>query len=77
VNVGFRINLANDEERMHMAPDPCCYVLGLAATAPAGQEFFYNTAALTLLSAMIRKATGRTLDDLPEQRCSSLWALPA
>ena len=53
----------NDEERMHMAPDPCRYVLGLAATAPAGQEFFYNTGALTLLSAMIRKATGRTLDE--------------
>jgi CubicO group peptidase (beta-lactamase class C family) len=49
----------NDEERMHMAPDPCRYVLGLAATAPAGQDFFYNTGALTLLSAIIRKATGR------------------
>ncbi len=53
----------NDEARMHMAPDPCRYVLGLAATAPAGQEFFYNTGALTLVSAMIRKATGRTLDE--------------
>ena len=53
----------NDEARMHRAPDPCRYVLGLAATAPAGQEFFYNTGALTLLSAMIRKATGRTLDE--------------
>jgi CubicO group peptidase (beta-lactamase class C family) len=53
----------NDEERMHMAPDPCGYVLGLAATAPAGQEFFYNTGALTLVSAIIRKATGRPLDE--------------
>src|SRR5713101_6584066 len=53
----------NDEERMHMAPDPCRYVLGLAATAPAGQDFFYNTGALTLLSAIIRKATGRPLDE--------------
>jgi CubicO group peptidase (beta-lactamase class C family) len=53
----------NDEARMHRAPDPCRYVLGLAATAPAGQEFFYNTGALTLLSAIIRKATGRTLDE--------------
>jgi CubicO group peptidase (beta-lactamase class C family) len=53
----------NDEVRMHMAPDPCRYVLGLAATAPAGQEFFYNTGALTLLSAIIRKATGRPLDE--------------
>jgi CubicO group peptidase (beta-lactamase class C family) len=53
----------NDEERMHMAPDPCRYVLGLAATAPPGQEFFYNTGTLTLLSAIIRKATGRPLDE--------------
>jgi CubicO group peptidase (beta-lactamase class C family) len=53
----------NDEVRMHMAPDPCRYVLGLAATAPAGQEFFYNTGALTLLSAIIHKSTGRPLDE--------------
>src|SRR5215475_6873258 len=53
----------NDEARMHMAWDPCRYVLGLAATAPAGQEFFYNTGALTLVSAVIRKATGRPLDE--------------
>jgi CubicO group peptidase (beta-lactamase class C family) len=53
----------NDEARMHRAPDPCRYVLGLAATAPAGQAFFYNTGALTLVSAIVRKATGRPLDE--------------
>jgi CubicO group peptidase (beta-lactamase class C family) len=53
----------NDEVRMHMARDPCRYVLGLAATAQAGQGFFYNTGALTLVSAIIRKATGRPLDE--------------
>ena len=53
----------NDEERMHMAPDPCRYVLSLPATTPPGQEFFYNTGALTLLSAIVRKATGRPLDE--------------
>src|SRR5215510_145705 len=53
----------NDEERMHRAWDPCRYVLGLAATAPAGQDFFYNTGALTLVSAIIRKATERPLDE--------------
>jgi CubicO group peptidase (beta-lactamase class C family) len=53
----------NDEARMHRAPDPCRYVLGLPVTAPAGQEFFYNTGALTLLSAIVRKATGRPLDE--------------
>jgi CubicO group peptidase (beta-lactamase class C family) len=53
----------NDEARMHMALDPCRYVLGLAVAAPAGQEFFYNTGALTLVSAIIRKATGRPFDE--------------
>jgi CubicO group peptidase (beta-lactamase class C family) len=53
----------NDEVRMHRASDPCRYVLGLPATAPPGQEFFYNTGALTLVSAVVRKATGRPLDE--------------
>jgi CubicO group peptidase (beta-lactamase class C family) len=53
----------NDEQRMHMAQDPCRYVLGLESAAPPGQEFFYNTGALTLLSAIVRKATGRPLDE--------------
>ena len=53
----------NDEARMHRASDPCRYVLGLPATAPAGQEFLYNTGALTLVSAIIRKASGRPLDE--------------
>jgi len=57
----------NDEERMHMASDPCRYVLGLAATSPAGQAFFYNTGALTLVSAIVRKATGRTLDEFARE----------
>jgi CubicO group peptidase (beta-lactamase class C family) len=53
----------NDEARMHMAWDPCRYVLGLPVTAPAGQEFFYNTGALGLVSAIIRKAAGHPLDE--------------
>jgi CubicO group peptidase (beta-lactamase class C family) len=53
----------NDEVRMHMASDPSRYVLGLPVTAPPGQEFFYNTGALTLVSAVVRKATGRPLDE--------------
>ena len=53
----------NDEVRMHMAQDACRYVLGLPVTAPAGQGFFYNTGALALLSAIVRKATGRPLDE--------------
>ena len=57
----------NDEARMHMAWDPCRYVLGLPVTAPAGQEFFYNTGALALVSAIIRKATGRPLDEFARE----------
>jgi len=53
----------NDEARMNMAWDPYRYVLGLPVTAPAGQEFFYNTGALRLVSAIIRRATGRPLDE--------------
>jgi CubicO group peptidase (beta-lactamase class C family) len=52
---------------MNMARDPCRYVLGLPATAPAGQEFFYNTGALMLVSAIIRKATGRPLDQFARE----------
>jgi CubicO group peptidase (beta-lactamase class C family) len=53
----------NDEARMRIAWDPCRYVLGLPVTAPAGQEFFYNTGALALVSAILRKATGRPFDE--------------
>src|SRR4051812_37512866 len=56
-------DFSNDEARMRMAWDPCGYVLGRPVTAAAGQEFFYNTGALTLVSAIIRKATGRPLDE--------------
>jgi CubicO group peptidase (beta-lactamase class C family) len=57
----------NDEERMHRASDPCRYVLGLPATAQPGQEYFYNTGALTLVSAIVRKATGRSLDEFARE----------
>jgi CubicO group peptidase (beta-lactamase class C family) len=57
----------NDDSRMHMASDPCRYVLGLPVTAPAGQEFFYNTGALTLVSNIMRRATGRLLDEFARE----------
>src|SRR5499427_8353452 len=57
----------NDEARMHMARDPCRYVLGLPAMTPAGQQFFYNTGALTLVSAVVRKAAGRPLDEFARE----------
>lgn len=57
----------NDEVRMHRASDPCRYVLGLPVTAPAGQGFFYNTGALTLVSAIIHKVTGHPLDEFARE----------
>jgi CubicO group peptidase (beta-lactamase class C family) len=57
----------NDEARMNRARDACRYVLGLAVTAPAGHEFFYNTGALALVSAIVRKATGRPLDEFARE----------
>ena len=56
-------NYNNDEARMHMAADQCRYVLGLPSTAAPGQEFFYNTGTLALLSAIMHKTTGRPLDE--------------
>ncbi len=56
-------NFDNDEARMHLAWDQCAYVLGRPVMAAARQEFFYNTGALQLVSAIIGRATGRPLDD--------------
>jgi CubicO group peptidase (beta-lactamase class C family) len=53
----------NDETRMFMASDPCRYVLSLPVKAAPGREFFYNTGALMLMSAIVHKATGRPLDE--------------
>ena len=57
----------NDETRMRRAADPCRYVLGLTSTSPPGQEFFYNTGALALVSAIVHKATGRPLDEFARE----------
>ncbi len=57
----------NDEARMHRASDPCRYVLGLAVTAPPGQQFFYNTGALALVSGVIHKVSGRRLDEFARE----------
>ena len=57
----------NDEARMNRSPDSCRYVLSLPVTAPPGQEFFYNTGALALVSAIMRKATGRPLDEFARE----------
>jgi CubicO group peptidase (beta-lactamase class C family) len=57
----------NDEARMHMASDPCRYVLGRPMEAPAGQAFHYSTGALALVAAVVRKAVGRHLDEFAQE----------
>ena len=42
-------------------------MLSLPEAVPPGQDFFYNTGALTLVSAIVRKATGRPLDEFARQ----------
>jgi CubicO group peptidase (beta-lactamase class C family) len=58
---------ANDEARMRMAWDPCRHVLSRPVTTPAGHAFFYNTGALALVAAIVRKATGRPLDEFARE----------
>ena len=59
-------DLDNDETRMRLSGDPCRYVLGRPVTAPAGRAFFYNTGALALVAAIIRRTTGRPLDEFAQ-----------
>lgn len=54
---------ANDEMRMYLSGDACRYVLSRPAVAPPGQQFFYSTGALALVSAIMHKATGQPLDE--------------
>ena len=56
-------DLANDETRMYFSGDPCRYVLTRRTVAAAGQQFFYSTGALALVSAIMHRATGRPLDE--------------
>jgi CubicO group peptidase (beta-lactamase class C family) len=56
-------DLANDETRMYFSGDPCRYVLTRRAVAAPGQQFFYSTGALALVSAILHRVTGRPLDE--------------
>ncbi|MGT2439449.1 serine hydrolase [Bradyrhizobium betae] len=60
-------NYDNDESRMHMARDPCRYVLGLPMVAPAGQDFSTTPARSRWFSAIVRKAVGKPLDEFARE----------
>lgn len=54
---------ANDETRMYLSGDACRYVLNRPFLAKPGQQFLYSTGALSLVSAIMHKATGQPLDE--------------
>jgi CubicO group peptidase (beta-lactamase class C family) len=55
---------ANSENRMDDAPDPFRFVLEQAVVAPPGQIWNYNTGSMQLISAVLKKATGKSVDEL-------------
>ncbi|HUY38166.1 MAG TPA: serine hydrolase [Candidatus Binataceae bacterium] len=54
----------NSEIRMDTAPDPYRYALEQPVAAPPGEIWNYNSGSTELLGAILRKATGKPLDQL-------------
>jgi CubicO group peptidase (beta-lactamase class C family) len=55
---------ANSEIRMDASPDPYHFALEQPMVAPPGQIWNYNSGSTELLGAVLRKATGKPLDQL-------------
>lgn len=54
----------NSEIRMDTAPDPYRYALEQPVASPPGEIWNYNSGSTELLGAILRKATGKPLDQL-------------
>jgi CubicO group peptidase (beta-lactamase class C family) len=54
----------NSEIRMDTSPDPYRYALEQPIAAPPGEIWNYNSGSTELLGAILRKATGKPLDQL-------------
>lgn len=54
----------NSEIRMDTAPDPYRYALAQPVASPPGEIWNYNSGSTELLGAILRKATGKPLDQL-------------
>lgn len=54
----------NSEIRMDSAPDPYRFALEQPVVAPPGQIWNYNSGSTELLGEILRKATGKPLDQL-------------
>jgi len=57
-------NPGNSENRMTNAPDPYRYILEQPVAAPAGTVYTYSGGSTVLLSAILRKTSGKPLDEL-------------
>jgi len=55
---------ANSENQMDNAKDPYRYALQQPVVAPPGRVWNYNSGSTELLGAILRKATGKPLDQL-------------
>lgn len=54
----------NSELRMENAPDPYRFVLEQRVDTPPGQRYNYSSGSTALIGAILRKATGKGLDEL-------------
>ncbi|MFI4987313.1 MAG: serine hydrolase domain-containing protein [Alphaproteobacteria bacterium] len=57
-------NPANSEIQMDYAPDPVRYALAQPVETPPGMVYNYSGGSATIIAALLRKATGQTLDAL-------------
>jgi CubicO group peptidase (beta-lactamase class C family) len=55
---------ANSENQMNNAPDPYRYVLQQAVVWPPGRVWNYNSGSPELIGAILKKATGKPVDEL-------------
>ena len=55
---------ANSEIAMDNAPDPYRFVLAQPVVQPAGAVYNYSGGSATLIAAILRKRTGRSLEEL-------------
>ena len=59
-------NPANSERQMTEAPDPYRFALAQPVVAPAGAVYNYSGGSATLISAILRKTSGKPLDELAQ-----------
>jgi len=59
-------NPANSERQMTEASDPYRFALAQPVVAPAGAVYNYSGGSATLISAILRKTSGKPLDELAQ-----------